>query len=270
VESLAIGDEVLTLHAGAQRIKWIGRRSYAAPFASGDFIRPIRIRPGALDDDIPRRTLHLSPGHALFVDGALIPAWRLLNGASVTQAAHVELVEYFHIELDAQEVIFAEACPVESFIGAQLRGQFHNEVEFTELYPDDVEQSPCLALLEDGFTLEAVKAHVALRAGLPPAPHAEPGPLRGFVDVTMPGLVEGWAQDEAAPETPVALDVLRAGARIGRVLANRYRADLREAGIGSGCHAFRFIAPAGEGEVTVMRATDGEVLPLTDTATDAV
>jgi hypothetical protein len=82
--------------------------------------------------------------------------------------------------------------------------------------------------------------------------------------------VEGWAQDEAAPEAPVVLDIARAGRRIGRVLANRYRADLRQAGLGSGCHAFRFALPPGEGEITVTRAADGTMLPLTDSATQAV
>ena len=264
VEDLRIGDMILTLHAGPKPIKWIGQRSYAAPFAHGDFIRPIRLRPGALDDDMPRRALHLSPGHALFASGALIPAWRLLNGASITQAAHVDLVEYFHIELDAQEVIFAEGCPVESYIGAALRGQFHNVAEFTSLYPEDEDQSPCLTLLEDGFALEAIKLHVAKRAGLPPPPPAEPGRLRGFVDMAGPGVVEGWAQDEADAETPVALDVLRGGRRIGRVLANRYRADLRDAGLGSGCHAFRFALPPGDGKVAVVRTADGATLPLTE------
>lgn len=266
VEDLCIGDEVLTLHAGPKQIKWIGRRSYAAPFADGDFIRPLRIRPGALGEDIPRRALHVSPGHALFLGGALVPGWRLLNGASVTQALHVELVEYYHIELDAQEVIFAEGCPVESYIGAELRGQFHNAAEFSVLYPNAADQSPCLTLLEEGFALEAVQRQVAARAGLPPAMPHTPGALRGFVDVAGPESVEGWAQDEAAPEAPVALDITRDGRRIGRVLANRYRADLRLAGIGSGCHAFRFLLPPGEGNITVTRIADGAILPLTDEA----
>lgn len=270
VEELAIGDEVMTLHAGVKRIKWIGRRSYAAPFANGDFIRPIRIRPGALGEDIPRRALHLSPGHAVLFGGALVHGWRLLNNASVTQAAQVALVEYYHIELDAPEVIFAEGCPVESYTGAALRGQFHNAAEFAALYPEDVEQAPCLALLEEGFALQAVQRQVAARAGLPPALAVPPGVLHGFVDVAGPENVEGWAQDEAAPEAPVVLDIARAGRRIGRVLANRYRADLRQAGLGSGCHAFRFALPPGEGEITVTRAADGTMLPLTDSATQAV
>jgi hypothetical protein len=84
-----------------------------------------------------------------------------------------------------------------------------------------------------------------------------------------PGVVEGWAQDEADAETPVALDVLRGGRRIGRVLANRYRADLRDAGLGSGCHAFRFALPPGDGKVAVVRTADGATLPLTESATRA-
>jgi hypothetical protein len=158
---------------------------------------------------------------------------------------------------------------VESFIGAQWRGQFHNAAEFTTLYPADKDQSPCLTLLEDGFMLEAIKLQLAKRAGLSPVPPAEPGPLRGFVDVAGPDVVEGWAQDEANGEAPVALDILRGECRVGRVLSNHYRADLRAAGLGSGCHAFRFALPPGEGEIAVIRAADGAAVPLTEAASHA-
>jgi hypothetical protein len=90
--------------------------------------------------------------------------------------------------------------------------------------------------------------------------------LRGFVDVACAAFVEGWAQDEDAPELPVALDVLRGGKRIARILANRYRADLRAAGLGSGCHGFGTTLPPGDAEISVVRVADGAILPLTESA----
>jgi hypothetical protein len=51
------------------------------------------------------------------------------------------------------------------------------------------------------------------------------------------------------------------GVLIGQVLANCYRADLECAGLGSGRHAFEFIAPAGlafaPDAVEVRRSLDG-------------
>jgi hypothetical protein len=93
-----------------------------------------------------------------------------------------------------------------------------------------------------------------------------PGALRGFVDVVGAGVISGWAQDEAAPEVPVCLDVVADGRRVGRVLANAYRADLRLAGLGSGCHGFELALPAWIGPVEVRRTADGAVLAMTETA----
>jgi hypothetical protein len=55
------------------------------------------------------------------------------------------------------------------------------------------------------------------------------------------------------------------------VLANGYRADLRRAGLGSGCHAFTAKLPADVvGRVEVRRAADKAALACTDTAEFAV
>jgi hypothetical protein len=59
------------------------------------------------------------------------------------------------------------------------------------------------------------------------------------------------------------LDILCDGRRVGRVLANLYRADVAEAGHGDGCQGFEFALPAGvEGVIEVRRSADGEVLEM--------
>ena len=69
--------------------------------------------------------------------------------------------------------------------------------------------------------------------------------LRGQLDLAMRDRIAGWAQDGAAPEAPVALQLLDNGMPITRVLANLARADLADAGIGSGRHGFDIIIPGG-------------------------
>jgi Hint domain len=62
--------------------------------------------------------LYVSPNHALLLDGVLIPAIYLVNGSSIVQAMPegVEEIEYFHVELEIHEVIFAEGAAVETLL----------------------------------------------------------------------------------------------------------------------------------------------------------
>jgi hypothetical protein len=268
VEQLRIGDDVTTMQGGAKPIKWIGRRAYdGRMIKDGLFILPVCLRQGSLGPNLPARDLWVSPGHAICLDGVLIPAWLLINGVSIFQVPEVETVEYFHIELDWHAVIFAAGCPTESFIDDDCRGQFHNAADFAALYPEaNPAQASCLPRIEDGFQLQAIQHRLAARVGIMPAPE-ENGRLRGFVDVACPEMVSGWAQCETQPEVPVCLDIIAGGQRMALVLANRYRADLRDAGMGSGKHGFMFRLPAGlQGPVEVRRSSDQSALVLTEAA----
>jgi hypothetical protein len=139
VEVLGIGDPVCTLYGGVRKVKWIGRRFYEGRFIRGNkAILPVCIKAGAIDDGVPSRDLFVSPGHAISIDDTLVHAIRLVNGVSITQAEAVERVAYYHVELETHEILLAENCPAESFMGEDFRRQFQNAEAFGWLYPGEV------------------------------------------------------------------------------------------------------------------------------------
>ena len=261
VEELAIGDEVMT-RDGARRIKWIGRSAYEGRFiGSNRLMLPVTFAPGALGEGMPVRALTVSPGHGMCLCDVLVPAWRLVNGVSVTQPERVEGVTYIHIELESHGLLLTEGCWSESYLNETPRSWFQNAAEFSLLYPgEDMPGPPCLPRVEDGVALQALRHLVNSRAGLAPVAEAA-GKLRGEVDYLAHGVCAGWAQCTGAPEVPVTLLVMRGGEILTRVVANRYRADLRAAGDERFCHGFAVALPGGVGgDIIIRRALDGAVL----------
>jgi hypothetical protein len=269
VEELEIGDKVMTRSGVVRPIKWIGRRSYSGRFIMGrEDILPICIKAGALDDNVPRRDLWISPHHAMYLEGVLIEARDLVNGVSIVQTERIERVEYFHIELESHDVIIAEGSLSETFIDEDSRGMFHNAHEYSALYPDAprVPVRYCAPRLDSGYAVDTARRRINARAGLRAADDPHCVPLRGHVDVIGERRIAGWAQNPLHPEVPICLDVFVGGRLIGQTLANRYREDLARAELGSGYHGFEFIPPAGlafaPGAVELRRSSDGASLAL--------
>jgi hypothetical protein len=203
----------------------------------------------------------------MFLDGLLIEAKDLVNGVSIVQAAQVDEVEYFHIELDTHDVIIAEGALSESFLDDDSRMMFHNAAEYFARYPDAAHEPRCYCAprRDEGFEVDAVRRRIAIRAGVRARDDAmQVAGLRGFVDHVSDGRIAGWAQTVEYPEAPVCLDIYAGGRRIGQALANRYRADLAAAGVGSGRHGFDFAVPSALAPslsaIEVRRAFDGAAL----------
>ncbi len=250
VEELKIGDHLVTADR-MMPLKWIGRRAYAGWLAaSNPNLRPIRFKVGSLADTVPCRDLLVSPEHAMFLDGVLIPAGLLVNGISIVQAEAMEEVQYFHLELERHAVIFAEDAASESFVDDDSRGMFNNAYEFRALYPAEphgAEAEYCAPRVEDGYELEAVRRRLMNRATrlLPDGTMAQVPLLRGYLDSVTRTTIMGWAFEPETPDRRVPLVILANGAVIGRVIADHYRPGLAASGIGDGKHAYRFQLPQG-------------------------
>ena len=279
VETLEIGDKVMTAAGAARPIKWIGRRSYAGRFVMGrKNILPVCIKAGALDDNIPKRDLWISPHHAMYfknndLDGVLIEAKDLVNGVSIVQAEHVDMVEYFHIELETHDVIIAEGALSETYLDDDNRALFHNAQDYYARYRDAAPTPAlyCAPRLEEGYEVETALQRIALRAGLLRAADESIGSLRGHIDEIDVHSVIGWAQTVDHPEAPVCLDIFADGQLIGQILANCYREDLEQAGIGSGHHGFEFTSPiaVSPDTIEVRRSLDGAAVAFASDAPGA-
>ena len=161
VEALAAGDTIVTASGAPRPIRWIGRRSYGGRFLAGRrSMLPIRIQAGALAHGIPARDLFVSPKHAMFLDGILVPAEALVNGSSITQATAIDKVTYWHIELDSHDIILAEGAPSESFLDEDSRAMFDNAAEGQ---PSRHPPQSCAPRIEQGFQLEIIRQRIARR-----------------------------------------------------------------------------------------------------------
>jgi Ca2+-binding RTX toxin-like protein len=139
IEHLAIGDFVSTTTGGEQPIRWIGICTVSTRFADPLRVMPIRIRAGALAENIPERDLLVSPDHAMLVDGVLIQAAALVNGISIAQERSMpETFTYYHIELSEHSLVLAEGAPAETFVDNVDRMAFDNWAEHQALYGFDI------------------------------------------------------------------------------------------------------------------------------------
>jgi hypothetical protein len=136
IEDLREGDPVLTVFAGQQPVCWVGYRSVdCRRHPASEQVRPVRIQAGALGEGMPRSDLLLSPDHAVFTDGMLIPIKHLINGTSIAQVS-VDTVTYYHLELPNHDVLLANGLPTESYLDTGDRAGFANGGTVADQYPN--------------------------------------------------------------------------------------------------------------------------------------
>jgi len=172
VEALREGDLVLTLEDGAsvaRPVRWVGRRHVdCRRHPRPQSVWPVRIAAGAFAEAQPVRDLYLSPDHAVFVAGVLIPVRYLLNGASIAQVNMAD-VTYCHVELPQHAVLLAEGLACESFLDTGGRAAFANGGAVVQMHPafarDVLDGEACAPVVIAGKLLDRVRA--ALRQRLP-------------------------------------------------------------------------------------------------------
>ncbi len=167
VEDLREGDLVRTL-AGAERVRWIGHRGIdLSTHPCPREVRPIRLRRNSIAEGAPVRDLLVSPDHAVFIDGVLIPARLLVNGATIVQDNGFDAIRYFHVKLDRHAILLANGLAAESYLDTGNSGMFDN-AEDAALTADGGqrrrEEFSCAELVTDAIRVESIWRRLAARA----------------------------------------------------------------------------------------------------------
>lgn len=151
VESLKVGDLVLTRDHGAQPVRWIGRtRIEGLSLARNARLRPIRLGAGTLGANLPDADLLVSPQHRVLVrsriaqtmygtDEVLVAARQLTELEGIAVAEDLAAVDYVHVMFDRHEIVLSNGAETESLyagpvalegIGAAARA------ELLEIFPE--------------------------------------------------------------------------------------------------------------------------------------
>ena len=115
VERLGIGDKVVTLPAGSSSVvrpvavREVDCRRHPAP----ERVWPVRVAAHAFGPCEPMRTLLVSPGLGVWVDGRMVPVGALVNGRTILQV-RMDRVRYYHVALERLAAVLAEGLAVES------------------------------------------------------------------------------------------------------------------------------------------------------------
>jgi hypothetical protein len=166
IETLCIGDSVVTRDGSVQPIVWIRHRTIdCRRHPELACMYPICMAAHAFGENLPERHLMVSPNHALYFGGVLIPVRLLVDGALMCSQP-CSTVEYYHLELASRDIIFAEGLPTESYLNCGDRGNFSNGSLVVHLFPDFAGSPPgdaweahgCAPLCLSGAPLATARA----------------------------------------------------------------------------------------------------------------
>jgi len=196
IESLTSGDLVSTVGGHPRPAKWVGRMSFERRVNEPwhPEVLPILVERGALDGVLPLRDLYVSDAHCFLINGLLVPAIHLVNGRTIRKCASYEAdkIEYFHIELDSHDVVFANGAPAETLQGNTNRRNFDNFDEYVQLYgPELVTMAPFAPIVGNFGGRQELRSR--LRSALAPVYDR-----RQPIDIIRDGIAQRAEQRQAA------------------------------------------------------------------------
>ncbi len=256
VEVLRSGDLVV-VRDGTAAVRWVGTlRMALAEMADRAAAQPVRIRRGAFGGGVPSRDLLLSPEHAVFVDGVLVPVRALVGCAGVAVDESFASVTYFHVELDAHDVLLAEGLPCESWLDTGNRSMFENAASAAFLAGS---RALCAPMVESGPTLDAIR--LRLGGAVTQEVRLDHAGIHEFSIAAGIGAIRLASRAGRAPG-----DARRLGVAIGAVALDDAEVALDDRRLASGFHAseggWRWTDGAGLLNVGAARSLRVEVVAV--------
>lgn len=168
VEAVTEGTVMQTVDGVSMPAVWIGSRTIdCTRHPDPARVWPVRICAGAFGPGRPARDLYLSPDHAVFAEGVLIPVRHLVNGTTIVQVPRPR-VTYYHVELGHHAVLLAEGLACESYLETGQRGSFANGGAMVALHADFAvrarEAGACAPFALAGAAVDRVRALLGARA----------------------------------------------------------------------------------------------------------
>lgn len=228
VEDLAVGEMVSTRVAGEtvpSPVMWIGTRSVDVGANAADDRYPVRVHAHAFADGVPSRDLLITSEHCLHVDGRLIPARMLVNGASIVVDRSITAFTYFHVELARHAILIADGMESESYLDTGNRGNFVNS-PVAAMVPDfsinvghrSWSDDAAAPLAVDRETVEPIWTGLVARAALLGFGRAEAVTLTNQPDLRLL-LDDGRELAACCGDTACSTFLVPAGARPVRLLS---------------------------------------------------
>ncbi|HUN43172.1 MAG TPA: Hint domain-containing protein [Acetobacteraceae bacterium] len=206
VETLRVGDPILTLSGAAKPIVWIGSGRVLVTRGRRCAATPIVVRKGALADNVPYHDLRITKGHSLFLDGILIPAEYLVNHRSIAWDDRAREVEFYHIETEQHDVLVSNGAPAETYRDDGNRWLFQNGNSGWDLPPKPV----CAPVLTGGPLVDAIWRRLLDRTGPRPGiPLTDDPDLHLLADGNRcDGVRRGCWQAFLVPHPPASLRIV--------------------------------------------------------------
>lgn len=150
VESLRVGDKIITRDNGIEEIRWIGAQHLDwNDLSKNPHLQPVLIRKGSLGNGLPEQDMMVSPNHRMLVandrtalyfeEHEVLVAAKHLVGSQGVHAVTSIGTTYIHFMFDRHEVVLANGAWTESFQpGDQtLKGLGNAQrTEIFEIFPE--------------------------------------------------------------------------------------------------------------------------------------
>ena len=136
VETLRIGDPILSGEGDAIPVKWVGRQTLVKAFA-GARAQLVRIKADTLDN---HSDLYVTGDHGMLVGGYIVNASALVNGSTIHWVPLPQTPErhtVYHVETELHDIIIANGAFTETYLDIPGRGTFDNFDEYLSLYHDE-------------------------------------------------------------------------------------------------------------------------------------